>query len=129
MGEYFGQYGYGVMAMPFALRILSEPLYNNMRYYDRLCQSLGVTGWARWRLIEWQSLAQPIRTALALSVTLSLGDFTAIALFGNGNFTSLPHLLYQQLGNYRSDQASVTAFILLALCVVIFLVVERGKKL
>ncbi len=116
-----------LMAMPFALRILTQPFYNNMLYYQRLCQSLGITGWARLRLIEWQGIRQPIFTALALAIALSLGDFTAIALFGNAEFTSLPHLLYQQLGNYRSDEASVTAFILLALCVSVFLGVERKE--
>ncbi len=116
-----------LMAMPFALRILTQPFYNNMLYYQRLCQSLGITGWARLRLIEWQGIRQPIFTALALAIALSLGDFTAIALFGNAEFTSLPHLLYQQLGNYRSDEASVTAFILLALCVGVFLGVEREE--
>ncbi len=117
-----------LMAMPFALRILAQPFYNNMLYYQKLCQSLGITGWARLRLIEWQAVRTPIFTALALAITLSLGDFTAIALFGNTEFTSLPHLLYQQLGNYRSDEASVTAFILLVLCVGVFLGVERNKE-
>ncbi|MFX4002066.1 hypothetical protein ACJBX4_10665, partial [Streptococcus suis] len=56
---------------------------------------------------------------------LSLGDFTAIALFGNQDFSSLPRLLYQQLGHYRSQEAVVTALILLLLCALIFLVIEK----
>ncbi len=114
-----------LMGMPFALRMMAEPFYNNMSYYERLCQSLGVRGLARMRLIEWQALKKPITSALALTTALSLGDFTAIALFGNQDFTSLPHLLYQQLGSYRSNEGSVTAFILLMLCAGIFMLVER----
>ncbi len=113
-----------LMAMPFALRILTVPFYHNMTYYEKLCQSLGVRGLTRLRLIEWQSLKQPIRRTFALATALSLGDFTVIALFGNENFTSLPRLLYQQLGNYRSQEAAVSAFILLLLCALIFYLLE-----
>ncbi|PID62917.1 MAG: thiamine/thiamine pyrophosphate ABC transporter, permease protein [Gammaproteobacteria bacterium] len=115
-----------LMSMPFVLRILSQPLYDNMSYYERLCQSLGVRGWARFRHIEWHSIQRPLQNAFALATAFSLGDFTAIALFGNNDFTSLPRLLYQQLGNYRGSEASVSAFILLALCTMIFIFSERS---
>lgn len=114
--------------MPFVLRILAYPMNNNMLYYEKLCQSLGISGWQRFRLIEWHGLAQPIKYTFALACGLSLGDFTAIALFGSQNFTSLPHLLYQQLGSYRGEQAAVTALILLTVCVALFGLLERNKK-
>ncbi|SMB84822.1 thiamine transport system permease protein [Pasteurella testudinis DSM 23072] len=115
-----------LIAMPFVLRILATPFNDNMRYYENLCQSLGIRGWTRWRLIEWQALQNPLRSAYAYAVALSLGDFTAIALFGNQDFSSLPRLLYQQLGHYRSREAAVTALILLLLCSLIFLVIEKN---
>lgn len=115
-------------AMPFVLRILSTPFYNNMRYYENLCNSLGIVGWARFRLIEWQTLRAPLQYAFALAFALSLGDFTAIALFGNQEFTSLPHLLYQQLGSYRSQDAAVTAGILLLLCGGLFAFIHAHKE-
>ena len=115
-------------AMPFVLRILTEPFNNNMLYYERLCNSLGIVGWQRFRLIEWHTLRAPINYALALAFALSLGDFTAIALFGNQEFTSLPHLLYQQLGSYRHQEAAVTAGILLLLCGAIFALIEHQKE-
>ena len=115
-------------AMPFVLRILTEPFNNNMLYYERLCNSLGIAGWQRFRLIEWYALRTPINYALALAFALSLGDFTAIALFGNQEFTSLPHLLYQQLGSYRHQEAAVTAGILLLLCGAIFALIEHQKE-
>ena len=114
--------------MPFVLRILTEPFNNNMLYYERLCNSLGIVGWQRFRLIEWHTLRTPINYALALAFALSLGDFTAIALFGNQEFTSLPHLLYQQLGSYRYQEAAVTAGILLLLCGAIFALIENQKE-
>lgn len=115
-------------AMPFVLRILTEPFNNNMLYYERLCNSLGIVGWQRFHLIEWHALRAPINYAFALAFALSLGDFTAIALFGNQEFTSLPHLLYQQLGSYRHQEAAVTAGILLLLCGAIFALIEHQKE-
>ena len=115
-------------AMPFVLRILTEPFNNNMLYYERLCNSLGIVGWQRFHLIEWHALRAPINYAFALAFALSLGDFTAIALFGNQEFTSLPHLLYQQLGSYRHQEAAVTASILLLLCGAIFALIEHQKE-
>ncbi|WP_424217833.1 thiamine/thiamine pyrophosphate ABC transporter permease ThiP [Aggregatibacter segnis] len=115
-------------AMPFVLRILTEAFNNNMLYYERLCNSLGIVGWQRFHLIEWHALRTPINYALALAFALSLGDFTAIALFGNQEFTSLPHLLYQQLGSYRHQEAAVTAGILLLLCGAIFALIENQKE-
>ncbi|MDU8924402.1 thiamine/thiamine pyrophosphate ABC transporter permease ThiP [Pasteurellaceae bacterium LIM206] len=112
-------------ALPFVIRILAAPMNNNMIYYEKLCQSLGVTGWNRLSLIEWRQLAAPIKYAFALAACLSLGDFTAIALFGSRDFTSLPYLLYQQLGSYRGDQAAVTALILLLFCLGVFWLAER----
>ena len=114
-------------AMPFVIRILSAPFHNNMRYYENLCNSLGIVGWQRFYLIEWQTLRTPLRYAFALALALSLGDFTAIALFGNQEFTSLPHLLYQQLGNYRNQDAAVTAGILLLLCGVLFAFIHKHR--
>ncbi len=114
-----------LMAMPFALRILTGPFFQNMTYYEKLCQSLGIRGPSRLRLIEWHTLKGPVKSAFALATALSLGDFTVIALFGNQDFTSLPRLLYQQLGNYHSQEAAVTAFILLVFCALVFYLIEE----
>lgn len=112
-------------ALPFVIRILAVPMNNNMQYYEKLCQSLDIRGWRRFRLIEWHNLADPVKYAFALATALSLGDFTAIALFGGQDFTSLPYLLYQQLGSYRGEEASVTALVLLLVCFGLFLTVEK----
>jgi thiamine transport system permease protein thiP len=40
----------------------------------------------------------------------------------------LPHLLYQQIGQYRSQEAAVTALILLGLCLGLFMFIEGQKE-
>ncbi len=114
--------------LPFILKILAEPMLNNLYYYEKLCQSLGITGIERLRWIEWHYLKSPILYAFALSCCLSLGDFTAIALFGSQDFSSLPYLLYRQLGHYQSQEAAGTALILFLCCLGFFTIIQGVKK-
>jgi thiamine transport system permease protein len=47
-------------------------------------------------------------------------------MFGSQTLTTLPWLLYQQLGSYRLTEAAATALLLLTLCFSLFWLVERG---
>lgn len=115
-----------LMALPYVLRTLSAPMQLVVRQYDRLADSLGVRGLHRLRLVEWPLLRRPLALAMALSMILSLGDLGAIAMFGSQALTTLPWLLYQQLGSYRLTEAAATALLLLTLCFSLFWLVERG---
>lgn len=115
-----------LMALPYVLRTLSTPMQLVVRQYDRLADSLGVHGLHRLRLVEWPLLRRPLAQAAALSMILSLGDLGAIAMFGSQELTTLPWLLYQQLGSYRLTEAAATALLLLMLCFSLFWLVERG---
>ncbi len=75
------------------------------------CQSLGIEGWSRLKVVELRALKRPLAQALAflpayfLSVILASSRFSAMT-----NFRTLPFYLYQQISSYRSDGA-VTALI------------------
>ena len=114
-----------LMALPFVLRMLDAPLLRAAGKHDRLIRSLGLQGFNRWRLIDWPQLRKPIALAFAIAATLSAGDFSAIALFGSEQVTTLPLLLYQRMGSYRLDEAAVTASVLLLLCLCLFLLLQR----
>ena len=58
----------------------------------------------------------------------SLGSFAVIAFFGSPDFSSLPYLLYQQLGSYRMEDAAVTAVVLMAISALPFWVLMKNKK-
>lgn len=114
-----------MMALPYTLKVMTNPMYDLTERYGRLNQSLGIAGWNRLKLIELPALRRPLSQALAFACVLSLGDFGVIALFGNENFLTLPYYLYSQLGAYRSDSAAVTALVLLLLCFTLFTLIER----
>ncbi|MEX1108815.1 MAG: thiamine/thiamine pyrophosphate ABC transporter permease [Dongiaceae bacterium] len=121
-----------LLALPYAMRLIGPPLVRSAAIHDRLCASLGLAGWNRWRLIEWPQLRPSIGFALALAVTLALGDLAAIALFGTPENATLPLLLYQLLAGYRMGEAAGVALFLVLLVMLLFIGIERsvgGRRL
>ena len=116
----------GVMALPYVMRLFGPALAEEAERHDRLCASLGMAGWDRWRLAAWPVLRRPVGLALGLAAALATGDLGIIALFGTQDSQTLPLLLYQQMASYRLDAAAVTGLLLLGLCLGLFWVFERG---
>jgi len=115
----------GVVAVPYVLRLLGPVLRRTAEHHDRLCAGLGLAGLDRLRLVEWPAARRSVALALALAAALGAGDLTVIALFGNQDSVTLPLLLYRALGSYRTGEAAVLALLLVALCLALFLVIER----
>ncbi len=75
-----------LMAIPYALKVLENPMRDIAARYSMLCQSLGIEGFARLRVVELRALRRPLAQALAFACVLSIGDFGVVALFGNEAF-------------------------------------------
>lgn len=113
-----------LMALPFVLRILDGPLMQAAEQHDRLIQSLNISGWNRWRILDWPLIRKPLGFAMAIAATLAAGDLSAIALFGSERALTLPLLLFQRIGSYRLHEAAVTAVVLLVVCLFLFLAIQ-----
>lgn len=114
-----------LMALPYILRILSQPMQDSFATYHKLASSLGMNQLQRLTIIEWPILRKPIGTSLALATVLSLGDLGAIALFGSQEQQTLPLYLYRQIGSYQLDAGAVTAIFLLTICGLMFYFFEH----
>jgi len=114
-----------LMAIPYALKVLENPMRDLTARYTLLCQSLGMEGFTRLKVVELRALKRPLAQALAFACVLSIGDFGVVALFGNEDFRTLPFYLYQQIGSYRSQEGAVTALLLLLLCFALFTAIEK----
>lgn len=114
--------------LPYGISILYPAMWSTLNQYDRLARSLGLNSWQRWRIIEWALLKKPLKKLFVLASVLSLGNFTVIAFFGSAEFSTLPHLLYQQIGSYRTQDAAVTAFILLFFTFILFYFIESSRE-
>jgi thiamine transport system permease protein len=115
-----------LMALPFAMRVLAPAFEEHRQRSARLADSLGIAGFARFRLIDWPVLRRPILTALSFAMALSLGDLGAVALFGSENLITLPWLIYSRMGAYRSQDADGLALVLGLVCLLLALAGTPG---
>lgn len=105
-----------LMALPFVMRVLEPAHTTHMARTERLSAALGLTGWHRLALVDWPGLKRAFLLAVAFAMALSLGDLGAIALFGSQDVVTLPYLLLQRMGSYRTDDAAGLAFLLGLIC-------------
>lgn len=114
-----------LMALPYVIKTLAQPMLHIAQQYDQLCASLGLFGFARFRLVEWRAIKQPITHAFAISFVLSMGDLSAVALFGSQELSTLPLYLFQLLGSYQMQSAAVVSLFLLIFSLGIFVIIEK----
>ncbi|QMV13193.1 thiamine/thiamine pyrophosphate ABC transporter permease ThiP [Vibrio spartinae] len=114
-----------MMALPYVIKTLQQPLWMLAQQYQSLCDSLGMRGWRRLWLVEWRAVRKPIIHAWVISFLVAMGDLSAIALFGSQDFRTLPLYLYQLLGSYQMESAAVVASCLLLISLGCFFIAER----
>ncbi len=120
-----------LMVLPFAIAALAPAMVKSANRYDKLAFSLGLKRWNRWRLIESRLVKPELIYIASLAFCMSLGDLGVIALFGNQDFITLPWLLFQKMGSYRTDEAAGITLIMLAITLAVFLLLPHlfaGKK-
>lgn len=114
-----------VMAMPFVVRAVRPAYDAAAARHDRLAASLGIAGWNRFRLVDWPSIRLPLATGLAFAMALSLGDLGVIALFGSDTLKTLPFLLFERMGSYRTADAAGLALIIAMLCLALMMLADH----
>ncbi|ALN72189.1 hypothetical protein M673_05640 [Aureimonas sp. AU20] len=115
-----------MVILPYATRILAPEAEAAAVRTGRLASSLGLRGWARLRHVELAALRRPLALAASLGLATALGDLGSVALFGSQDFVTLPTLLLQRMGSYRSTDAEGLALLLGALCLGLIFLAERG---
>ncbi len=117
-----------LMALPFALGALAPAARQVLLPHDRLCASLGLGGLHRLWRIDLPLLRKPLFFAAGICFAVSLGDLTAISLFGSQDLVTLPSLIYAQMGSYRIDSAAATALVLMVLSISVIILAERQGR-
>ena len=114
-----------IAALPFAVNIIFSASLGFSSQEIHLCQNLNIKGWDFIKLIYWPKMRKAISYALALSITISWGDLSLIALFNSNELTTLPYLLYDMMSSYRIEEASVVALITLLSSFFLFWFIEE----
>lgn len=118
-----------LMALPFVIKILSPPMWLAEKQYSLLCASLGIKNWNKFYLVDVKAIKPALVYAFSLSFLLSLGDLTAISMFGSQDFQTLPMYLYRLLGSYQMDAAAVVALSMMLFSLFFFALFERVSRL
>lgn len=113
------------MALPFVLRALAPPLAEARVRDGRLADSLGIRGFARFRLVTWARLRHPTSFAAGVAAALSMGDFGVIALFAPPDMATLPLLMQRLMGAYRMQAAAAVGLLLVLLTFGLFALFDR----
>ena len=116
-----------LMALPFVIRVLDPAYVIHHQRTDRLATSLGLAGFARYRLVDWPGLRRPVLMAMSFAMALSLGDLGAVALFGSDSLVTLPWLVYSRLGSYRTNDADGFALLLGSVCLLLTIAGTAGQ--
>ncbi|MHA3916162.1 thiamine/thiamine pyrophosphate ABC transporter permease ThiP [Halovulum sp. GXIMD14793] len=117
-----------VMSLPFALRAMLPALAGIKASHGRLADSLGVSGWNRWRLVLWPGLRRPLGFSAGLAAALSAGDLGVITLFAPPGVETLPLYMYNLMGAYRTEDAAGAALVLLLLSLSLFALFDIGGR-
>lgn len=115
-----------IVTIPFALRAMIPAMRAIETDYGRLADSLGMTDWARMRLLILPRIRRPLGFAAGLSAALSMGDLGVIALFADPEGATLPLQMHRLMGAYRMEDAGGAAVVLLVLSFALFWGFDRG---
>jgi thiamine transport system permease protein len=117
-----------LVSLPFAFGVLAPAMARHRAQSNQLTQSLNISGWNRFRIIDWPALRSTFAQAALIAFVMSLGDLAALLLLGNQGIMTLPGLIHAQMGRYQFDAAAGTALWLALLCLVITGLAERMRK-
>lgn len=95
-----------IMALPFALQLLRPTIDRHFSETDRLAAATRLSGRIRVALIDWPVLKPAIISAFFFAGAVSFGDLGVVTLYGSDHLTTLPALIYRNMGSYRSDDAA-----------------------
>ena len=117
-----------LMALPFVLRILRPNVESAQADFARLGASLGLSGFALWRIAYLPRLRRPMGFAAGLTGALAMGDLGVITLFSRPAEGTLPLIMYDLMGRYQMDAAYGAALLLVVLSLGLFWVFDKGGR-
>ena len=110
--------------LPFLLSQLRPRFIQFDSQYAKLFGNLKLTYLDRIRII-YPFVQRTLLAAFSLGLLLALGDVSIFAIFGRYESPTLPWLIYIFAGTYRMSEAAITSVILLGLCYLLLILLER----
>lgn len=119
---------HSLIAFPFVLRTVLPALRGIRPSLREAAAVLGSTPSQVWRAIDLPMLARALGTGAVYAFTISVGEFGATLLLARPEYATIPVLIYRYLsrpGIANAGQALSMSTILMSICILGFLVIER----
>ncbi|MCU0902252.1 MAG: thiamine/thiamine pyrophosphate ABC transporter permease ThiP [Tabrizicola sp.] len=116
------------LSLPYLYRILAPETRALQSDYGRLADSLSLVGWSRLRWLILPRLARPLGFGAGIAAALSMGDLGVIALFAGERQATLPLVVSQLAGAYRTEAAASAALLLVGLSLALFWAFDAGGR-
>ncbi|ADO43904.1 thiamine/thiamine pyrophosphate ABC transporter permease ThiP [Ketogulonicigenium vulgare] len=117
-----------LMALPFALRILSPAADQARAEYDRLAAALRLPILARLWIVYLPRMRRQIGFAAGLTAAMAMGDLGAIVFFAAEGQATLPLLMQRLLGAYRTEAAAGVGLVLVILSFGLFWLFDQWGR-
>ena len=120
----------GIMLIPYFLRLVIPSLADSQRRFAPLAQTLRMGRGAFVIRVLLARSRREIAEAAGLCAALAAGEMSVLALLAPPDRPSLPILVNQLIGAYRTDQALAAALVLVALSVGLYTLIAavgRGR--
>ena len=110
-----------LMGLPVSYRMLSGKWVLARQQDQHLRLAYGMNRRTSLRFLIMPVMGRDIGLIFGMVAAMSMGDLGVIALFSSSDFKTLPWLLYEQAGRYRTDEASATAVLLMGVTIMVFI--------
>ncbi|EOC0865647.1 ABC transporter permease [Cronobacter muytjensii] len=121
--------GHTVLALPYAIRILSAGFRAVPQEMIDASRDLGSNRWATFRNAYLPFLRSAILATLILCFVRSLEEFSVSYVLGSPDFITIPTILYSYLGYaFVRPDAAVVSMILIIPNIILMIFIERMLK-
>lgn len=110
-----------LMGLPVSYRLISGKWVLARQQDQHLRLAYGMNRRTSLRFLIMPVMGRDIGLIFGMVAAMSMGDLGVIALFSSSDFKTLPWLLYEQAGRYRTDEASATAVLLMGVTIMVFI--------
>ncbi len=119
---------HALVAIPFVLRSVLPASRGISASLREAAATLGANNWRVWREVDWPLLRAAMLVGAVFAFTISMGEFGATVFLARPQTPTMPVAIFRFLGqpgalNY--GQALAMSSILLVICTIAFLLIER----
>jgi thiamine transport system permease protein len=121
-----------LVAMPFVVRSVLPALRSISPNMHGAARVLGASPWAVWRWIDLPLISRGLLVGATFAFTVSMGEFGASLFVARPDTPTIPIVIFRLLGQPGADnygQALVMSALLMLVCAVSFIVIERSRTL